>query len=227
MHLKIMLIALIFTLVGCGSSDESTAPTVKINAPTSALSLEQLTFTANVSLSEGDTSSLHWQLSSDAGESIELNDVALFDYTVPLTLVDTTYTLSLTATDTSNNTSTTSVNFTVPAVEVTYTLPFDAISQRYIDVVADVNNIASAQIDYTYYSDATVKTENDGETITTYNQQGMELTWEFIDGSYLVTTTYDEHGTHEIELSDALSATSPHSRSFSFIVEIKVSICEA
>lgn len=145
---KYFFFVLIISLSGCKSSDENSAPTVELSIPALVFSLEQVTFTANINDPENDTVNLRWQLTSDAGENVELNDAIQFDYTVPLISTNTIYQLVLTATDASGNVTTVNASFTVPAVEVEFTLPFDAVSQRYVDVIADVSNISAEQVEF-------------------------------------------------------------------------------
>jgi len=154
-YCRFALVVISFFLLGCSGSDDNTEvvnlpPVIELQAPSSALSLEQLTITAQVSDPENDTVSLLWQLSSDAGLKMEHEGIDELSYQIPLTSVDTAYTVSLMATDSHGNQASKSSTFTVPALDVSFTLPFEAISQRYVDTEAKLLNIASTELDYSW-----------------------------------------------------------------------------
>ncbi|ABV38497.1 hypothetical protein Ssed_3893 [Shewanella sediminis HAW-EB3] len=152
-YCRFALVFISFILLGCSGSDDNTEevnlpPVIELQAPSSALSLEQVTITAQVTDPENDTVSLLWHLSSDAGLDMEVVDVNELSYQIPLTSVDTAYTVTLVATDSHGNQASESSTFTVPALDVSFTQPFDAISQRYVDTEANLLNIASTDIIY-------------------------------------------------------------------------------
>ncbi len=154
-YCRFALVFISFILLGCSGSDDNTEevnlpPVIELQAPSSALSLEQVTITVEVTDPENDTVSLLWQLSSDAGFNMEHAGVDELSYQIPLTPVDTTYTVTLVATDSHGNQASESSTFTVPALDVSFTLPFDAISQRYVDTEAQLLNIASTDVDYSW-----------------------------------------------------------------------------
>ncbi len=152
-YCRFALVFISFILLGCSGSDDNSEevnlpPVIELQAPSSALSLEQVTITAQVTDPENDTVSLIWNLSSDAGLNMEHAGIDELGYQIPLTPVDTTYTVTLVATDSHGNQASKSSTFTVAALDVSFTLPFDAISQRYVDTEAQVLNIASTDIIY-------------------------------------------------------------------------------
>ncbi|WP_394147383.1 FG-GAP-like repeat-containing protein [Shewanella atlantica] len=154
-YCRFALVFISFILLGCSGSDDNAEeknlpPVIELQAPSSALSLEQLTISAQVTDPENETVSLLWQLSSDAGVNMEVVDVNELSYQIPLTSSDTAYTVTLVATDSHGNQATQSSSFTVPALDVSFTLPFEAISQRYVDTEANLLNIASTDIDYSW-----------------------------------------------------------------------------
>jgi len=154
-YCRFALVFISFILLGCSGSDDNSEevnlpPVIQLQAPSSSLSLEQVTITAQVTDPENDTVSLLWHLSSDAGLNMEHVGIDALSYQIPLTSVDTAYTVTLMATDSHGNQASKSSSFSVPALDVGFTLPFDAISQRYVDTEAKLLNIASTDVDYNW-----------------------------------------------------------------------------
>lgn len=143
-------------LAACGSGSGSDAdsdsinlaPKVELIAPSSALSLEQVVITAQVSDPENDKVSLTWTLTSTDGISSTAIDVTELKVAIPFTQVETSYTATLVAKDTQGNSTTASKTFTVAPLSVSFDMPFGAVSQRYVDVEAKLTNIASDNLKY-------------------------------------------------------------------------------
>lgn len=152
MSSKITLLICLLCVTGCNDSDDkpNQAPTAKIIHPQSALSLESLLITSQISDTENDTMSANWELTSDAGINLRFSDVTEITYDIPLVTTDTQYSISLTVTDSEGNTTSTTSSFIVPAIEIDFVLPFGAISQRYVDVQATLNNIANSEIGFSW-----------------------------------------------------------------------------
>ncbi len=152
-YCRFALVVISFILSGCSGSDDNTEeinlpPVIELQAPSSALSLEQLTITAQVTDPENDSVSLSWQLTSNAGFSMSLENTTELNYLVPFTKIDTAYTVTLLAEDSQGNQTTQSAEFTVAALEVDFSLPFGAVTQRYIDVEANLRNISTGNLSY-------------------------------------------------------------------------------
>lgn len=150
---RFVLAFISFILLGCSGSDDRSEEVnlplvIELQAPSSALSLEQLTITAQVTDPENDSVSLSWQLTSNAGFSMSLENTTELNYLVPFTKIDTAYTVTLLAEDSQGNQTTKSSEFTVAALEVDFSLPFGAVTQRYIDVEANLLNIATENLSY-------------------------------------------------------------------------------
>ncbi|ABV38496.1 hypothetical protein Ssed_3892 [Shewanella sediminis HAW-EB3] len=152
-YCRFALVVISFILLGCSGSDDSSEevnlpPVIELQAPSSALSLEQLTITAQVTDPENDSVSLSWQLTSNAGFSMSLENTTELNYLVPFTKIDTAYTVTLLAEDSQGNQTTLSSEFTVAALAVDFSLPFGAVTQRHIDVEANIRNIATENLSY-------------------------------------------------------------------------------
>ena len=148
--LSIALISALSTLTACGGSSDSgdtlvtnLAPTLTLQVPDSALSMQALSLTATAVDPEKDPVTLNWKLQPGDGVAIEQQG-ATFDFVVPLTKEDDQYNLEVTATDSKGNSTRASKSFTVPAITVDFSLPFDAVSQRYIDIQANITNLAES-----------------------------------------------------------------------------------
>ncbi len=158
MFYKLLLLTAVLTLFGCNNSDkkDNLPAIVEINLPHSPISLQTISLSASIKDPENQNTTQTWQLSSTNGVEVSANSETL-EFIIPFTTIDTLYSVTLIVIDSEGNKTTTSESFSVPAVSVEFSIPFGAISQRYIDVEANISNIQIDKIN----SDWEIISENE------------------------------------------------------------------
>lgn len=137
-------------LAACGSSEPkktpitepvNNPPTIEVSFPESLVSLD--TLTATITANDPDNDAVTTEITLFENDTALATGNQQIEYEIPFAQTNKTLTLVASATDDQGAITTETHLIDIPAVDISFELPFGSYSQRYIDIEANISNLNS------------------------------------------------------------------------------------